>query len=95
MYKYKDSQRFKILEFLDRLGVLPDLFRRTNFTAIGLTGHVSDLDRDVARAQRLAPLNEFENWLLGPFIEEEKRRRKEGFRLACIETLGEDPNDWR
>ena len=29
------------------------------------------------------------------FIENEKKRRKEGFRQSCIEILGEDPEtDW-
>lgn len=71
---------------------LPD---RAVFTEIGSTGNVSLPDKSIAKERGLKQLNRFEKWLLQPAIQYEKSRRKDAFRQACIEVLGEDPErDW-
>jgi hypothetical protein len=71
------------------------LVHRMGTTAVGLTGHVSDLDRAEAAKQQLRPLTRFELWLLHEIIVAERAYRQDCFRQACINVLGEDPNDWR
>ncbi|MBI2482012.1 MAG: hypothetical protein HYV76_00325 [Candidatus Vogelbacteria bacterium] len=82
--------------FLFRItGRLGPLFERAEYTAIGLSGHVSMLDKSVAKERKLKPLNRFERWLLKPIIEDEQKLRRECFRQAVIEVMGEDPKtDW-
>ena len=70
------------------------LFQRTDWTAIGFTGYVSLPDHDFAKLHKLKPLNRFERWLMKPIIEAEQTLRRDSFRQACLEVLGEDPNDW-
>ena len=75
-------------------GRLDSLFERANFTAIGFSGYVSALDEWVTKERRLKPLTRFERWLLKPMIEVEQKRRRECFRRAVIETIGEDPSTY-
>jgi hypothetical protein len=72
------------------------LYTRAVFTEIGhFSGNVSALDRDIAESKGLRPLSRFERWLLKPIIKEEKADRRDAFRSACQDILGEDPDeDW-
>lgn len=72
------------------------LYYRTVHSEVGgLSGHVSDIDREYAKKHNLNDLNRLERWLMHDFIKIEKKRRKEAFRQSCIEVLGEDPEtDW-
>lgn len=83
--------RYPFLFFFRITGQLPPLYERANYTAIGLSGHVSMIDKDVAKKRRLKPLNRFERWLLQPIVEAEQKHRRENFRQAIIEVTGEDP----
>jgi hypothetical protein len=69
------------------------LYRRTDWTAIGLTGNVSLLDEDFAKRRNLRPLNRLERWLMAPIIEIEQIHRRKIFHQARVEVLGEDPDD--
>lgn len=64
--------------------------RRTYVTSIGLTGHVSLFDKDLARKKKLKPLNRFEKWLCQDIIRAEQKHRQEIFRQVVREELGED-----
>ena len=87
--------RYPFLFFFRITGQMAPLFERADYTAIGVTGHVSMFDEGVAKERRLKPLNRFERWLLKPVIEAEQKRRRECFRQAIIEVTGEDPDtDW-
>ena len=57
-------------------------------------GVFSLINKGIAEERGLRPLNRFESWLLRPAIDNVKGLYQEAFRQACIETLGEDPNDW-
>lgn len=87
--------RYPFLLFFRMTGQLTPLFDRASCTAIGLSGHVSMFDKDIAKTHNLKPLNRFEMWLLGPIIEDEQKRRRGCFRQAIIDVTGEDPEtDW-
>ncbi len=74
---------------------LEPILIRAEFTAIGFSGHVSEVDKSIARQNNFKDLNRFEKWILNPTIEAEKEKRKENFRQAVIEVTGEDPEiDW-
>ena len=69
--------------------VFPEYFNklayRTYKTEIGLTGHVSDIDRMIAEEKKLKPLNIFEKWLLKEFIAQEKKRLQKSFQMILRE----------
>jgi len=101
------SQRISILKRVEnriRISFLmltykTDWFRKTWERAlllnIGFSGHVSNIDKHIALREGLRPLNRFELWLMTPLIIADKAERKNAFRQACIEVLGEDPDeDW-
>lgn len=67
-----------------------ELNLRMQVTAVGLSGHVSDLDRSFAATKNLKSLNRFGQWLLAPVISAEKERHWACFRHTCLETIGED-----
>ncbi len=66
------------------------LCQRAQFNEIGLSGHVSDLDRAFATNNKYEPLSKFEKWLLVPSIKEEKKYRQKVWRETCRDMLGED-----
>ncbi len=71
------------------------LGQRANYTEVGFTGNVSEIDKLLAQEKKLRPLNRFEKWLLTPVITYERNLRRESFRQSCIQVLGEDPEtDW-
>ena len=71
------------------------LIRRASITEIGYTGYVSALDEGIIAKEGLKPLTRFERWMLFPYIQHERMCRRAGFRQACIDVLGEDPEtDW-
>lgn len=81
-----------IIWLLCKTGRMPRLYQRTVFTEIGhFSGNVSALDKDIAEKHNLHPLNRFERWLMKDIIREEKEIRKDAFREACLNILGEDP----
>jgi hypothetical protein len=87
--------RYLLLFFSRVTGQLVPLLERANYTAIGILGHVSPFDEDVAKKRGLKPLNRFEQWLLKSIIGSEQKRRREAFRQATIKVTGEDPDtDW-
>jgi hypothetical protein len=63
---------------------------------VGLSGEGGSLPEIAfAKKEGLKSLNKIELWFLGPCIEVEKRIHRQAFRSACIEVLGEDPEeDW-
>ena len=71
---------------------LKGLLERATYTEIGLTGHVSLADENMARERKLKPLNRFEKWLLKPVIQTEKNFRQSAWRQSVIEVTGEDPD---
>jgi len=77
-----------------RTAWLGSLAYRAQIMEVGLTGHVSCLDRRVAALRSYRPLNRFERWLLKSAIDVEREYRQNAFRQTCIEQLGEDPADW-
>lgn len=58
------------------------------------SGHVSLIDERYAEDHQLKPLKGLTLWMMQPVIELEKAMRQDAFRQACIDVLGEDPNDW-
>lgn len=82
--------RFILFWLFEKAGWLPSLFRRTFVLEIGFSGHISDLDKDVAEKEGLKPLSRLERWMVDPFIRIEKEIMQAGWRKAVRETLGED-----
>lgn len=85
-----DFLRLLIIWATHRTEWFRKLSLRMQVTAVGLSGHVSDLDRSFAERKNLKSLNRFERWLLASVITAEKQRHWACFRQACLETLGED-----
>lgn len=70
------------------------LNQRTKFTEVGaISGHVSMMDEAVAKERKLEPLNAFERWFMQPRIDKQKQYNQNIFRQACINVMGEDPNE--
>lgn len=68
------------------------LCERTMFTEIGaISGHVSMIDKAIAKERGLEPLSAFERWFMQPRIDSEKLGVQNIFRNACIDVMGEDP----
>jgi len=87
--------RYTALRLLGFTGQLAPLLGRCSVSVIGFTGYVSALDKALAKAEKLKPLNRFELWLLKPFIETARLERRQAFQQSCIEVSGEDPEtDW-
>jgi hypothetical protein len=59
------------LENFEKSQTLSQLFRRANLMEIGLTGHVTQIELDIAKKDGLEPLDQFEKWLLEPWIMED------------------------
>ncbi len=70
------------------------LFHRANLLHVGLSGNISLLDKSVARDKGLKELTGFWLWVFSPYISEAKPVHKSAFRQACLEVLGEDPDEW-
>lgn len=71
------------------------LLKRAEFTAIGsINGHVSEIDKLIATAERFTSLNRFERWLLQPHIDLKKEINQDAFRKTALAITGEDPNEW-
>jgi len=83
MPKYKEWILGIILKFFPKY--FKKLSERTYKTEIGLTGHVSDIDKMVAKEKGLKPLNVFERWLLKEFIAYEKKRLQRNFKTILEE----------
>lgn len=88
-----DTLRYAALFYYKATGVLDTLFERANFLAIGHTGHVTDIDEALAEQKQLSTLNRFEQWVLKPYIEGEKKRRQTVFKESMDEVLG-DEEEW-
>lgn len=90
-----EAIRWLVFQILKFSGRIDPLFERAHYTAIGVTGHVSGFDDDIARKRKFKPLNRFERWLLKPSIKFEQERRRQAWREAVKEVTGEDPEtDW-
>ncbi len=86
---------YPFLFLLKITGWLTPLWERAKYTEIGFSGHVSMPDENIAEERKLKPLNRLEKWLLKPLIEDEQNLRRDAFRQAMIDVLGEDPEaDW-
>ena len=89
-----NTVRRLLLRFFDRVGLLTPILIRANYTEIGVFGNVSFLDKEFAKEKNYKTLTSFERWLCKPLIAFEIARRKDAFRQASIEVLGEDSDDW-
>lgn len=85
--------RLVIVDIYDFFGWLKPLVHRAVITEVGFSGYVSLIDEQIAKNQKLYPLNRFEKWILAPYIEEDKKRRREVFRMVVFEVTGEDINE--
>ena len=63
---------------------------RARHHEIGITGHITPLDRAIVAARNLAPLTKFERWLLTPLINEIRNERRAIFRDAVREVTSEE-----
>jgi len=83
---------------LDHIGFkryVSNLEKRTNCYEVGFSGHGrSGLDDILIREHILKPLNKFEKWLMAGYIVEMKKMHASAWKNACLEVLGEDPDDW-
>jgi hypothetical protein len=72
-----------------------ELMRRAQHTEIGLSGHVSLLDKSFAERNNLKSLNRIEKWILRDMIRQERQRHWENWRATLIEQIGEDPGEFQ
>jgi hypothetical protein len=87
-----DVLRSICLWILDRVGLAKDLVYRALVLEVGLTGHVSVFDQELAKTNNYRSLNRFERWLLQPIMEFERKYRRELWRQSVLEVTGEDIN---
>lgn len=91
-------RRWWILWILERIGFkqyVTNIAKRTNCYEVGFSGHgKSKLDDVLIERYNMKPLNRFEKWLMARYIVEMKKAHASAFKEACIEVLGEDPDDW-
>jgi hypothetical protein len=87
--------RTLILWFYRITGKFPQLALRVDLFEVGTTGHgPTVIDKSVAEKRGLKPLNRFERWLVASVVPELQKHHHDAFRQACIEVLGEDPDEW-
>jgi hypothetical protein len=81
----QDLCRIPVLFYLKKTKRLQDLITRLEYTEIGLTGCVSELDKRYAKDNQLRPLIKFEKWLTRDYIKLEKERRQMIFQKILTE----------
>lgn len=67
-----------------------NLMKRTMILEVGLTGHISLLDKEAGKSQKLKPLNKFEKWLVAPYVKQLKMIHQDAWKHAIKDILGED-----
>lgn len=71
------------------------LVRRVNICHVGMGGcGPSEFDRDIMKRDGLKPFGRLGQWFWKEEIEALQEIHKDCFKNACIEVLGEDPDDW-
>lgn len=92
LYRISVSLRMWLISLLMWFGVMQKyaIAERMNFLHIGFSGHVSEVDKAIAKQKNLEPLTGFWLWLMKPMIEVVKEVNQRSWRLAVLRGTGED-----
>ena len=69
-----------------------DLFDRVT-AEVGFSGHGRSLIDKTE--EEMPPLSRFQRWMLASLIADLRVHHQYAWRKACIEVLGEDPEEWK
>ena len=92
--RIEDRVRWLWLKWIIWRGHFDELHRRIMLAEVGLSGHVSLVDKAMADETGVRPLSRLQRWLARPVIVDLREHHRNAWREACIDVLGEDSEDW-